>query len=139
MYGISFLLCFSKVVFSGVRGSDYQGDIALDEISITSGQCSGSPGTKPPVTPRPPSGSCGEKGRGLSDLPKIVGGQEATPGEWPWQVALLRGTFPFCGGSLVSNQYVITAAHCVKSTDWNRVKVIKAHVTMPGQAHWNPV
>ncbi|CAB3984832.1 MAM and LDL-receptor class A domain-containing 1-like isoform X1, partial [Paramuricea clavata] len=112
------------VVFSGVRGSSYRGDIALDEISITSGQCSGSPGTpKPTVTPKPPSGSCGQKGYGLSDFPKIVGGQEATPGEWPWQVALLRGTFPFCGGSLVSNQYVITAAHCVKSTDWNRVTI----------------
>ena len=95
----------------------------MDEISITSGQCSGSPGS-----PKPPSGSCGQKGRGLSDFPKIVGGQEATPGEWPWQVALLQGTFPFCGGSLVSNQYVITAAHCVKSTDWNRVTVIKAHI-----------
>ncbi|CAB4026288.1 MAM and LDL-receptor class A domain-containing 1-like isoform X1 [Paramuricea clavata] len=106
------------VVFSGVRGSNYQGDIALDEISITSGQCSGSPGT-----PKPPSGSCGQKGRGLSDFPKIVGGQDATPGEWPWQVALLRGTFPFCGGSFVSNQYVITAAHCVKSTDWNSVTI----------------
>ncbi|XP_028396414.1 MAM and LDL-receptor class A domain-containing protein 2-like [Dendronephthya gigantea] len=113
-----------KVIFSGVRGSNYQGDIALDEISITSGKCSGSPGTPPPpVTPRPPSGSCGAKGRGLSDFPKIVGGQQAQPGEWPWQVALLRGSFPFCGGSLVSNEYVITAAHCVKATDWSRVKI----------------
>ncbi|CAB3999552.1 MAM and LDL-receptor class A domain-containing 1-like isoform X1, partial [Paramuricea clavata] len=107
-----------SVVFSGVTGSSYQGDIALDEISITSGQCSGSPGT-----PKPPSGSCGQKGYGLSDFARIVGGQEATPGEWPWQVALLRGTSPFCGGSLVSNQYVITAAHCVRSTDWNSVTI----------------
>jgi hypothetical protein len=128
------LICFSKVVFSGVRGSSYQGDIALDEISITSGQCSATPGT-----PKPPSGSCGQKGYGLSDFTRIVGGQEATPGEWPWQVALLKGTFQFCGGSLVSNQYVITAAHCVKSTDWDRVTVIKAHIIVPGQAHWNPV
>ena len=103
-----------SVVFMGVRGNGYQGDIALDEISITSGQCSG---------PQPPSGSCGNKGRGLSDFPKIVGGQNAQPGEWPWQVALLKGSFPFCGGSLVSNQYIITAAHCVTAADWDRVTI----------------
>ena len=122
---LNFSLINLKVVFSGVRGKDYQGDIALDEISITSGQCSGSPGTpKPPVTPRPPSGICGRKGRGLSDFPKIFGGQDAQPGEWPWQVALLRGARPICGGSLVSNYNIITAAHCVRATDWNRVKVM---------------
>ena len=104
-----------QLVFSGVRGNSFRGDIALDEISITSGQCLGSP--------KPPSGSCGAKGRGLSDLPKIVGGQQALPGEWPWQVSLMKGTFPFCGGSLVSNQYIITAAHCVKASDWYRVTV----------------
>ncbi|CAB3991891.1 MAM and LDL-receptor class A domain-containing 1-like isoform X1 [Paramuricea clavata] len=100
-----------SVVFSGVRGSSYCGDIALDEISITSGQCSVS------------SVSCGQKGRGLSDFSRIVGGQKAQPGEWPWQVALMRGTFQFCGGSLVSNQYVITAAHCIDSTDWDSVTI----------------
>jgi secreted trypsin-like serine protease len=91
----------------------------LDEISITPGQCSGSP-----------SGSCGQKGRGLSDFSRVVGGQQAQAGEWPWQVALMRGSFPFCGGSLVSNQYIITAAHCVKSTDWDSVTVIIVQVAI---------
>ncbi|MFZ5910111.1 MAG: trypsin-like serine protease [Chloroflexota bacterium] len=53
--------------------------------------------------------------------PEIVGGAPADPGEWPWQVALVYGdaTGPnfwydqFCGGSLISNQWVVTAAHCV--------------------------
>uniref|UniRef100_A0A8C5HSQ3 Coagulation factor IX n=1 Tax=Gouania willdenowi TaxID=441366 RepID=A0A8C5HSQ3_GOUWI len=41
---------------------------------------------------------------------RIVGGDEATPGEIPWQVQLAQ---PFCGGSLLSESWVITAAHCL--------------------------
>ena len=50
--------------------------------------------------------------------PKIVGGDNATPNENPFQVALLLGSISnnadaqFCGGSLVSSDYVVTAAHC---------------------------
>lgn len=47
----------------------------------------------------------------------IVGGDEAQPHSWPWAVALYRnrnGARYFqCGGSLISDQYVLTAAHCV--------------------------
>ena len=51
--------------------------------------------------------------------PEIVGGGASDPGEWPWQVALVSGSATdlfqgqFCGGSLISSQWVVTAAHCV--------------------------
>ncbi len=44
--------------------------------------------------------------------PDIVGGQEATPGEYPWQAYLEIGPYG-CGGSLIAPQWVLTAAHCV--------------------------
>lgn len=44
---------------------------------------------------------------------RIVGGGDASPGEWPWQVSLhVKGAFT-CGGTLVNNQWVLTAAQCV--------------------------
>ncbi|XP_032231150.1 serine protease hepsin [Nematostella vectensis] len=43
---------------------------------------------------------------------RIVGGVEAAPGAWPWQVALLMNGTQFCGGSLVNENWVVTARHC---------------------------
>ncbi|CAB1422597.1 unnamed protein product [Pleuronectes platessa] len=52
---------------------------------------------------------------------RIVGGDEAEPGEIPWQVTLITnysGTEkPFCGASLLSELWVITAAHCLVLND----------------------
>ncbi|XP_028838679.1 coagulation factor IXb [Denticeps clupeoides] len=46
---------------------------------------------------------------------RIVGGDEATPGEIPWQAALINSAtkLVFCGGSLLTEYWVITAAHCI--------------------------
>ena len=65
-----------------------------------------------------------------SDMPDIIGGREATPGAWPWQVALIysmaENTFlgQFCGGTLIASDWVLTAAHCVDGVEGSLVDVL---------------
>jgi len=60
---------------------------------------------------------------------KIVGGIEAAPHSWPWQIAFLSSTgFQFCGGSIISDRWIMTAAHCCAGRSASSVKVrVGAH------------
>ncbi|KAL5291645.1 hypothetical protein ACFFRR_010819 [Megaselia abdita] len=48
--------------------------------------------------------------------PRVVGGNDAVPKQFPYQVGVSTkklGSFYWCGGSVISELYVLTAAHCV--------------------------
>lgn len=62
------------------------------------------------------------------EIGEIVGGKKAKKGEFPWQVGLLYSKFsnkqPWCGGTLIANDWVLTAAHCIENKTETDFKVI---------------
>nr|XP_015836792.1 PREDICTED: uncharacterized protein LOC661375 [Tribolium castaneum] len=69
---------------------------------------------------------------GLNTQSRIYGGEKTDLDEFPW-MALIEYEKPggsrgfYCGGVLISNKYILTAAHCVKGKDlpktWKLVSV----------------
>ncbi|XP_072282432.1 transmembrane protease serine 13-like [Pyxicephalus adspersus] len=59
---------------------------------------------------------CSDCGKQKSSSSRIIGGTLATIGEWPWQVSLQvpngKGYSHICGGTLINNNWVVTASHC---------------------------
>ncbi|NXX23532.1 CTRL protease, partial [Podargus strigoides] len=58
---------------------------------------------------------------------RIINGQTAVSGSWPWQVSLqTRSGSHFCGGSLINENWVVTAAHC-EFNPYSHVVVLGEH------------
>ncbi|XP_073688771.1 trypsin-like [Garra rufa] len=57
--------------------------------------------------------------------PKIVGGQDAVEGSWPWQASINYASTEglICGGSLINKDWVLSAAQCFVSIPPSSIKI----------------
>ncbi|XP_044143543.1 coagulation factor X-like [Bufo gargarizans] len=73
---------------------------------------------------RLPDASLSEKLDNHNPIERIVGGTDCKFGECPWQAVLFsEDDEPFCGGTILSSQFILTAAHCMNQTKYFKVIV----------------
>lgn len=100
----------------------FQDDETIRQLREQTLECQHPTSANPPAT-APPSSECGLVNRRT----RIVGGEVTQENEYPWLVGLsdVSGSNrPFCGGSVYTSVWVITASHCVEGKSSTDIDVL---------------
>jgi len=106
------------------QGSGYSCQVSCGGTTGGPTEQSSEPATTTESGPTPSPGPCN---CGLPNrVNRIVGGEDTEANEYPWQVGMISsfGSTPFCGGSLISSNTVLTAAHCTAGRSAGDVRVL---------------
>ncbi|XP_075716638.1 complement factor I [Rhinoderma darwinii] len=68
--------------------------------------------------------TCGVAKEGHRRVKRIIGGKNAEKNQFPWQVAIKDGSKVNCGGIYIGGCWVVTAAHCVRSDQAHKYRII---------------
>ncbi|XP_054161833.1 MFS-type transporter SLC18B1-like [Oppia nitens] len=71
--------------------------------------------------------------------PCIVGGNQVIQHSYPWMAAImyLSHPYPWCGGSLINDRYILTAAHCLINMNISNIKIVLgAHLFKNVSNYW---
>merc|ERR1712061_130635 len=63
-------------------------------------------------------------GTALPGHARIVNGKMTSAGSYPWTVGIQFGDKLYCGGSIITNNFIVTAAHCVKGINPRNIKLV---------------
>lgn len=56
---------------------------------------------------------------------RIVGGEDANIADYPWQISMQTTSgFHYCGGSILNEEWIVTAAHCVDGSTAESIRVV---------------
>uniref|UniRef100_A0A8C5AEQ0 Serine protease hepsin n=1 Tax=Gadus morhua TaxID=8049 RepID=A0A8C5AEQ0_GADMO len=77
---------------------------------------------------------CQDCGRRSLTEDRIVGGLDSRQGSWPWQVSLRYDGVHQCGGSLISDRWIVSAAHCIRE----RFRSVSRWRVLLGSVYNNP-
>jgi len=65
---------------------------------------------------------------------RIVGGNVTEINEYPWQILMYKNGWQHCGGSIISDRWIMTAAHCVEDKNPTKYQIILGeHDVQDGQ------
>ncbi|XP_056300061.1 serine protease hepsin [Pseudoliparis swirei] len=78
---------------------------------------------------------CQDCGRRSFAADRIVGGVVARHGSWPWQVSLEYDGVHQCGGTIISNRWIVSAAHCFR----DRYRFVNRWRVLLGSVYSKPV